>query len=129
MPQPIRFAYDRRATRASARVCQDGPENHMRTPSLRDNVRFAAGRLSRCPGAFGQRHQDIGIPDTIEAQRFIEAEIAAADIEAGRVYAQQSPRQRVLRACPIYRPHHDRRAARAAMGPRIGQEIAASLEP
>jgi hypothetical protein len=41
----------------------------------------------------GQRHQDVGVPGAIEAQRFIELAVAAADVEPRRMDAEQQPRQ------------------------------------
>ena len=44
--------------------------------------------MARCHG-----HQHIGVPRAVQAQRFVEDEIACADIEAGGMYAEEQPGQ------------------------------------
>ena len=86
-------------------------------------ARFAAVGLRP-----GQRHQDVGVPGAVQAQRFVEHLVAVAHVQPRRVHAQQQPRQR--RVARRRRPvaHHHRRAARAAVHARVGQEVALALE-
>jgi hypothetical protein len=52
----------------------------------------AAPRERSFSSSCRQRQQDVGIPSAIETERFVEDQIACADVEPRRVNPEQSPR-------------------------------------
>ena len=106
--------------RAAAGQPAAGAARLLRRPHLRAHrqARRRSGSTPTGPksssderSVFAERHQHVGVPGAVQAERFVLHAVAAGHVQPRRMHAQQLPRQLAQRLVA----HHHRRPAGAAV--------------